>query len=335
MTLLIMTGVIAAIVSTDSFSIDAQAQQSSSPEDQNSVSALINKGNAFSELGRHQEAIQSYDQALEIDPNNAVALNNKGFSLMNLGNFKEAISNYKRSIEINPTYLTALYNAADALRQEWYCEDAIYYYDRIIEIEPDDPYAFNNKASMLASLGQVEEALSVMDKVLEKDPNYYINFPSPIFPIDENDWSESYWENILKKYPHVWNGVSNKTIGLVVATMEKTEIGTICLKTPLDKLTVSEIDQPKDKIPDWIKNNAKWWADGNIGDDDFIGGIQFMIKENIINIPDLPEKASDTAQEKVPDWIKNNSKWWADGFISEDDFIKGIQYLVEKGIIVV
>jgi len=309
--------------------------KSSSPEDQNSVSALINKGNAFSELGRHQEAIQSYDQALEIDPNNAVALNNKGFSLTNLGNFKEAISNYERSIEINPTYLTALYNVADALYQEWYCKDAIYYFDRIIEIEPDDPYAFNSKASMLASLGHVDEALSVMDKVLEKDPNYYIYFPSPIFSIDENDWSESYWMNILKKYPNVWNGVSNKTIGLVVAGMEKSEIGTICQKTPFDKLTVSEIDQPKEKIPDWIKNNAKWWAEGVIGEKDFVGGIQFLIKEKIIDIPDLPEQASDVAEEKVPDWIKNNAGWWAKGLISEDDFVNGIKYLVEKGIIVV
>jgi len=35
----------------------------------------------------------------------------------------------------------------------------------------------------------------------------------------------------------------------------------------------------------------------------------------------------------VPDWIKNNAGWWADGLITEDDFVKGIQYLVEQGII--
>jgi len=58
-----------------------------------------------------------------------------------------------------------------------------------------------------------------------------------------------------------------------------------------------------------------------------------MIKEKIINIPDLPEQASEITEEKVPDWIRNNAGWWADGLITEDDFVKGIQYLVEQGII--
>jgi hypothetical protein len=32
-------------------------------------------------------------------------------------------------------------------------------------------------------------------------------------------------------------------------------------------------------IPDWIKNNAGWWADGQIDDSSFVEGIQFLIKE--------------------------------------------------------
>jgi len=88
-----------------------------------------------------------------------------------------------------------------------------------------------------------------------------------------------------------------------------------------------------EKVPGWIKNNAKWWAEGQIGDSDFTNGIQHLMKEKIINIPDLPEQASETAEEKVPDWVKNNAGWWADGLISEEDFLNGIKYLVEKGII--
>ncbi len=36
------------------------------------------------------------------------------------------------------------------------------------------------------------------------------------------------------------------------------------------------------EIPSWIKNNAEWWAAGQIDDDSFIQGIQFLIKEGII-----------------------------------------------------
>jgi len=85
-------------------------------------------------------------------------------------------------------------------------------------------------------------------------------------------------------------------------------------------------------VPAWIKNNAGWWADGQIDDDSFVQGIQFMIKENIISIPNLPESSSDTA-ETVPAWIKNNAGWWADGQINDDSFVQGIEYLVKVGII--
>ncbi|MCE2614964.1 MAG: peptidase, partial [Nitrosopumilus sp. (ex Thoosa mismalolli)] len=37
-------------------------------------------------------------------------------------------------------------------------------------------------------------------------------------------------------------------------------------------------------IPEWIKTNAGWWADGAIDDNSFVQGIQFLIKEGIMNI---------------------------------------------------
>ena len=37
-------------------------------------------------------------------------------------------------------------------------------------------------------------------------------------------------------------------------------------------------------IPDWVRNNAKWWSEGQISDDDFAGGLQFLIKAGIISV---------------------------------------------------
>jgi len=34
----------------------------------------------------------------------------------------------------------------------------------------------------------------------------------------------------------------------------------------------------------------------------------------------------------IPSWIKNNAKWWSSGQIEDSDFVKGIQYLIETGI---
>lgn len=85
-------------------------------------------------------------------------------------------------------------------------------------------------------------------------------------------------------------------------------------------------------IPDWIKNNARWWSSNSISDNEFIDGIEHLIDKEIISV--MPSERSSFERE-IPDWIKNNVKWWADEQISDEDFIESIQYLVKKGIILV
>ena len=97
--------------------------------------------------------------------------------------------------------------------------------------------------------------------------------------------------------------------------------------------STNNLESVKEKVPKWIKNNAKWWADGSIDDNSFVQGIQFMIKNQIINIPNTV--SSSTSENEIPSWVKNNAKWWADGLIGEEDFIKGIEFLAKSGIIIV
>ena len=49
-------------------------------------------------------------------------------------------------------------------------------------------------------------------------------------------------------------------------------------------LVINRISSESTSIPAWIKNNAGWWADGQIPDSAFVQGIQFLIKEGIIVI---------------------------------------------------
>ncbi|HEV2193745.1 MAG TPA: hypothetical protein VGR54_09030 [Nitrosopumilaceae archaeon] len=85
------------------------------------------------------------------------------------------------------------------------------------------------------------------------------------------------------------------------------------------------------QIPSWIKNNAKWWAQGSLTDNDFTKGIQYMIKNGIMKIPQSHSDSS--LSQQIPSWVKTNAGWWASGQISDGDFIKGIQYLVNSGVI--
>ena len=42
---------------------------------------------------------------------------------------------------------------------------------------------------------------------------------------------------------------------------------------------------------------------------------------------------SSVNEQKIPDWIKTNAGWWADGSIDDNTFLNGIKHLVEFGII--
>ena len=39
------------------------------------------------------------------------------------------------------------------------------------------------------------------------------------------------------------------------------------------------------------------------------------------------------ADSAIPEWIKNNAKWWSEGSISEGDYIKSLEYLITNGIL--
>ena len=88
---------------------------------------------------------------------------------------------------------------------------------------------------------------------------------------------------------------------------------------------------PSKEIPAWVKNNAGWWADGEIDDGSFVQGIQFLIKEKIMNVNSVVETTS--SSKEIPAWVKNNAKWWAEGSIDESSFVLGIEFLIKQGII--
>ena len=92
------------------------------------------------------------------------------------------------------------------------------------------------------------------------------------------------------------------------------------------------VSEKTSDIPDWIKNNSKWWSEGKIGDNDFISGIQFLIEKEIIRI-DKTTKYTNYESLSIPSWIKNTAGYWAYDQISDGDFINALEWLIENGIL--
>ncbi len=87
----------------------------------------------------------------------------------------------------------------------------------------------------------------------------------------------------------------------------------------------------KTLIPNWITSNAKLWSEDQFYQYDFVRGINFMIAEEIIDVPiaDFTGKLKVT----IPDWVRGPAGWWAEGLISDQEFINSIENLIQREII--
>ncbi len=99
----------------------------------------------------------------------------------------------------------------------------------------------------------------------------------------------------------------------------------------VDRITTTEQQY---FIPDWVRNNAKWWSEGQIDDRTFANGIEFLIKQGIILVP-VTESDGHDSDAVIPDWVRNNAKWWSEGQIDDRTFANGIEFLINAGIIAV
>ncbi len=49
-------------------------------------------------------------------------------------------------------------------------------------------------------------------------------------------------------------------------------------------ISLAQNAQAQSLVPDWIKANAGWWAEGKLDDKTFLNGIEFLIETDIINV---------------------------------------------------
>ena len=168
------------------------------------------------------------------------------------------------------------------------------FYDAL-EINPNSTVALNGMALGFGNFGEYSEAERYLKKSLEIEPNNQVTQNLLIS-----------LEDLKKRY-----------------SIDKFE-------TPTKKPALLQ-NLEESKIPPWIKNNAGWWSTGKISDGDFISGIEYLIKNKIINLNS--QNIKENSLDVIPPWIKNNAGWWSTGKISDGDFVAAMKYLVENSII--
>ena len=114
----------------------------------------------------------------------------------------------------------------------------------------------------------------------------------------------------------------------VSATYDERELGKVSFIVNNLVSNESEI-----KIPEWVRTNARWWATNQIADNDFVKGLEYLITQEILLVPQTTQDDSETESQQIPTWLRKNAAWWSEGAISNDEFVKGIQYLIQKNIV--
>ncbi|MGA9049225.1 MAG: tetratricopeptide repeat protein [Dehalococcoidia bacterium] len=134
--------------------------------------AWFNMGVALGNLGKYAEEIKCYNKAIKIDPNQAETWYNKGNALGNLGKYAEEIKCYNKSIKINPNDADAWNNKGIALGSLGKYTEEIKCYNKAIKINSNDAEVWNNKGTALGNLGKYTEAIKCFNKAIKINPNH-------------------------------------------------------------------------------------------------------------------------------------------------------------------
>ncbi|MDC0200098.1 M57 family metalloprotease [Candidatus Nitrosopelagicus sp.] len=216
----LITGTILVLFLSPSMNISLALETNDMPK-------AYKKANEHFMQGEYHQAIELYDEILEISPTNIKSSLMKGIALSNLERHKSSILEFYNINKQNPENVTALIGLG---------------------------IGFGN-------FGEYKQALTYFEQAYKLSP--------------ENHIVKNYYEfatKTVEKYPY--------------NEVEKPEIFT---------LNIPQV------IPSWIKNTAGWWANDQIPDEEFLKGINFLVDNGIlvIDLPNIEELTED--EERIND----------------------------------
>lgn len=130
----------------------------------------VSQGDAFYYEQRYDKAIESYNQALNLQPDFAKAWVQKAKALRRSNQFEAALEANDRALQIDPTFRSAWFGRMSTLLNLKRYEEALVAVDRMIEMNPLEE-AWKWRGYILTKLGCYEEALSSLNKAIELHPH--------------------------------------------------------------------------------------------------------------------------------------------------------------------
>ena len=174
--------------------------------------AYNNLGFAQQQSGNLDDAIDSYEHAVEVKPDNYEAHHNLGYTLALSGHPGDAVDCYKEAIKLKPDFIEAYYHMGHALQEKGDLRASADCYRQIIKMQPGNADAYNALGAVLQIKGELDAALESYEHVLKINPDYfeaYNNMGSAYQAKGELEAAIECFENALERNPEYANAYNN------------------------------------------------------------------------------------------------------------------------------
>jgi tetratricopeptide (TPR) repeat protein len=136
----------------------------------------FNLGCAYESMGRWDEAIEAYKQAIEIKPSNFKTYNNLGAIYGKAGQWNEAAQMFHQTLKLKPKNLFAQYNLGIIYSKQGRWSEAAELFTQVVQQQPDDINAYINLGGAYGQMGRTAEAIEVFQRLIKIKPDSYLGY---------------------------------------------------------------------------------------------------------------------------------------------------------------
>jgi tetratricopeptide (TPR) repeat protein len=130
------------------------------------------RGVALHQLGRLDEACESYERAIAADAHYALALNNLGVARAQSRFLEQSVDAFQRAMQEHPTFVKARLNLALLLYRQHEFQLCLEAYRHVLRLQPEHVVAWNGVGLVLSSLRKFDDARNAFARAIEAKPDY-------------------------------------------------------------------------------------------------------------------------------------------------------------------
>ena len=134
------------------------------------LGAHIGAADALAKAGQTSEAKAAYDRTVERFPSKPLVYNNRGMFLQKNGQYDQAVVDFTRALEINPKFYTAHTNRGYAFMKQQQFAAAENDFSESLRINPNQVVLFSLRGTSRLLQSKFDDATSDYNQVVNADP---------------------------------------------------------------------------------------------------------------------------------------------------------------------